>query len=67
MTKNITYCDHCGKTLDPMKDATEITIDLHYHMEYYMDNWKVDDVDLCHDCLEELWNFINKFCGGAAQ
>lgn len=57
MVKNVRCCDHCGKTLDPMKSTIDIIFDINH--------WKY--VNLCTNCFEELWDLINKFCGGAAQ
>ena len=54
MTIVKTYCDHCGKELDDMKDYPDTDIGL---LEY-------QKADFCQKCLEELetiiYDFVNK-------
>lgn len=53
MQKTITYCDHCGKELDIMKDYCDMKIDVCSHLY---------DVDLCTECYRELDYMISQFC-----
>lgn len=53
MTETKIYCDHCGKVLDRMIDFCDITIEA---------NHKYQDVDLCVDCFENLWEQISEYC-----
>ena len=47
------YCDHCGKELDTMKDFNDTQIDMAH-------KWCV--VDLCSECLDELYDMVTEFC-----
>ena len=53
MVKTITYCDHCGKELDIMKDFydTEVIV---------CASWC--NVDLCEECYEKLKHMVKQFC-----
>jgi hypothetical protein len=46
------YCDHCGKSIDPMVDFDDITIEMSY---------KFINVDLCYDCLYNLYEIVSDF------
>lgn len=53
MKKIKTYCDHCGKELDPSCDYVDMQLDA------------ISDfitVDLCDECREELAKLIFDFC-----
>ena len=53
MTEIKTYCDHCKRLLDDMKDYVGAEIEMaHLSKEF----------DLCTDCFEMLWDYINDFC-----
>ena len=54
MRKEIYFCDHCGKELNPMNDYTEIDID---NFDF------VKEVDLCEECYKELCNIVREFIG----
>ena len=52
MTQTKTYCDHCGKELDEMRDYPDTELDI------------IDEFlkcDLCKSCYEELSRTIRKF------
>lgn len=51
MTEIKTYCDHCGKELDDMKDYPNTEIDI----------IKFFNVDLCVDCMNELQKTVEQF------
>ena len=54
MTIVKTYCDHCGRELDDMKDYPDTEIGLLGYRK----------ADFCRKCLEELetiiYDFVNK-------
>ena len=52
MTKTTTYCDHCGKELDTMKDYVDVELDL----------YEIIEADLCADCIEQLKKMAKDFC-----
>ena len=51
MTEIKTYCDHCGKELDDMKDYSDIELSVLNYCK----------VDLCSKCLNELQDIIDEF------
>ena len=53
MTKVITYCDHCGKTLNEMEDYPSSEIEIAY-TEF--------EADLCKGCYEQLVKLVKNFC-----
>lgn len=55
MTETKIYCDRCGKVLSEMNDYPESNIEVaHKWMEK----------DLCGDCIETLWEYIETFFEG---
>ena len=53
MTQITTYCDHCGKVLDDMKDYIGAEIEVCYE-EYTH--------DLCDECRKQLTKLVKDFC-----
>lgn len=51
MTETKTYCDHCGKELNNMKDYPDTEIMLLKYIQ----------TDLCKDCINELQELIERF------
>ena len=49
------YCDHCGKELNPMNDYCDLTIEISVRPGI--------DIDLCEDCLDNLYRNIVNFAG----
>ena len=60
MMETKTYCDHCGKELDAMKDYTEISIDI---------PTDIINADLCVSCynglIAEISEYLTNSKGGA--
>jgi hypothetical protein len=52
MRKEVYFCDHCGKEINPMNDYTDFEIDI---FDF------VKEVDLCQKCFNELSGIIKKF------
>lgn len=51
MTVVKTYCDHCGKELNDMKDCPDIEVGI---LDYRK-------ADFCQKCLSELQGMIDEF------
>ena len=56
MTETKTYCDHCGKQLDSMKDYCEIIVSIPGKDVY---------CDLCASCLDNLSDVVREYVKGA--
>lgn len=53
MTVIKSYCDHCGKEIEVMRDYDEIDIEV-------CAQWF--KVDLCKECGEQLNKIVAEFC-----
>lgn len=53
MTITKIYCDHCGKTLDPMTDYIGNEMEIQYD---------TITADLCAKCIETLEKQVKEFC-----
>ena len=53
MRKVEIQCDHCGKSINPMIDFEDLTIDVEFT--------RIRNVDLCVDCLGELCKLVSDF------
>lgn len=51
MTEIKTYCDHCGKVLDDMKDYPDTEISILNYCK----------ADFCAKCLSELQDIVDDF------